>query len=106
MKVFLGLLASHFICDFALQSDWVGKHKSPKSGVAFWPWVMSAHAMTHAAGNYVVTGSILIAAFQFAMHFVIDFGKCLGWLTFNQDQIAHIVCCVLLAVLYATEPAP
>lgn len=96
MDMLLGLIASHFVCDFALQSDWVGKHKSPRCGQSFWPWVMAAHAATHAAGTYVVTGSTAAALFQFFAHAWIDIGKCLGAIGFHVDQVAHLCCAVAI----------
>jgi len=98
MRLLLALVSAHFICDFPLQSDWIGKNKSPITGGTIWPWVMAAHAATHATGTYVVSGSVKAAMFQFAAHALIDIGKCLGAYGFHTDQTLHLTCAVALAV--------
>lgn len=103
MDVLLGLVASHFVCDYTLQSEWTARNKSPRYGTRIWPWVLCAHAMTHAAGTYVVTRSIPCAVAQFVAHAVIDAGKCCGLFGFHFDQCLHLLCAFLI---FAVGTAP
>lgn len=91
MNSFLLLIIGHYLADFALQNDFTAKCKSPGSA-PFWPHVMVAHCAIQAGPVLLVTGMWQLALAEFAAHFVIDFSKCSGFLTFNQDQALHIIC--------------
>jgi len=104
VNTLLGLIASHFVCDFTLQTDWIGKNKSPRSGNGIWPWVLAAHAMTHAVGIYVVTRSIPCAVAQFFAHAAIDAMKCCGVIGFHRDQCLHLLFAALLCILIKEQP--
>lgn len=94
----LELLASHFVCDFPLQTDWIAKHKNrhnPSPETAIWPWVLTAHAVTHGLGVGIVTGRLGPAVAETVVHWVIDFGKCENWYGFHADQALHLGCKLL-----------
>jgi hypothetical protein len=65
------------------------------------PWYqcLTAHALIHAGGVYVVTQSAALALSELLAHWFIDFGKSSGLYGFNADQALHVACKVLWAVL-------
>lgn len=103
MIVLFAMVLSHFVCDFALQSDWIAKNKNRHASPAgydpklhgpqqtIWPWVLTSHAATHAAGIWVATGSPVAAFAELIAHWVIDFGKCDRRYGIHTDQILHLV---------------
>lgn len=108
MTTFFYLIASHFICDYPLQSDFiaVGKNpdKSPHNGVP-WQWIMLAHAFTHGCGVALATGNVWLGMAETVAHYVIDFGKCddsfgTGASAANIDQWLHIGCKVLWYAIF------
>jgi hypothetical protein len=88
------LLVSHAVCDFALQNDFVAQAKNPATafGRQFWYWVLPAHALIHAGGVALVTGSVMLGAVEFVLHAVIDYVKCTRRISFNCDQTLHVLC--------------
>lgn len=91
----LGLLiAGHALADYPLQGDFLAKGKSRFSPMPGVPWyqALGAHAAIHGAMVGLITGSIFLAALETAAHACIDDAKCAGRISFNQDQILHVVC--------------
>lgn len=91
------LIWCHLLLDYPLQGDFLSKAKNqlaPIPGVP-WPTAMWSHAYLQAGPVFLVTGSVICAALEFAAHSIIDWMKCRGWLTFNQDQALHIASKVL-----------
>lgn len=106
MELFFRLLIVHAVCDFSLHSDFLAKGKDPwgqvgKGGV--WFHCLTAHALIHAGGVLVVTGSSFLAALELCCHWLIDFGKCGGRYGYHVDQLLHVWCKVTwcLYALYA-----
>lgn len=108
-----GLLASHAVCDFALQSDAMAKGKNrhnrttPPPGAKYQPsWThwLTAHAMIHGAGVYIVTGMWWLGLAEGVCHWLIDFNKCDNRIGMNTDQALHVACKVvwLCVVLWVT----
>ncbi len=91
MNSIILLILAHYVSDFGLQNDFIAKFKVPRSA-PFWYHVMTAHCAIQAIGVYLITHSMPLTAADFASHFVIDYCKCRGWLSFNQDQALHIAC--------------
>lgn len=93
-EVGLLLVAAHAVCDFALQGQYMSDAKNcerPLPGVP-WAWPMTLHCSIHAAAVMLVTGSSRFALVEFVMHWLIDFARCRGRISFAQDQAAHITC--------------
>ena len=104
MEILFVLLLVHYLCDFALQNDFVAKFKAMKIDGEYnpiWYHCLTAHCAIHSLGVYLVTNSIWLSIVMFVTHFVIDQTKCLGKLTFNQDQGLHFIVLVIIATLYA-----
>lgn len=101
------LVIGHFIADYPLQSDFIGRGKNrfrpvdprtiPPGQVpqTVWPWIMTAHASTHAAAVFIVLGSPVLALFELISHWIIDYGKCANKYGIHADQSMHIGCKVL-----------
>lgn len=108
MSMLFWLVASHFVCDYPLQSEFiaVGKNpaKSPHNGVP-WYWIMAGHAFTHGAGVALVTGSTALGMAETVLHFFIDWLKCKGHTTIGQDQLLHIDCKLLWFTLVLMQVA-
>jgi hypothetical protein len=108
LLVFFKLLMVFAVADFALQStDMVkGKNRNnrptPPPGqkfIACWPYWLTSHALIHAAGVYIATGFYLLAALEFACHWLIDFLKCENLTNPHGDQALHWICRVAWAIL-------
>lgn len=97
MEMLMLLLAAHALADYPLQGDFLAKAKNrtaPIPGVPWWQ-ALGAHAAIHAGMVLVITGSPLLACAEALAHFAIDDAKCRGRLTFNADQLLHVLCKVL-----------
>lgn len=93
------LIVTHALCDFPLQGEFMATHKSRKDDPERWLPVLTLHSFIHSGGVYLMTGSIVLALLELAVHFIIDFMKGEGKISFNQDQLLHIGCKVVWAVL-------
>ena len=104
MEIFIVLIMVHYLCDFALQNDFVAKFKAMRINGEYnsiWYHCLTAHCAIHSLGVYVVTSSILLSAVMFVTHFIIDQSKCLGKLTFNQDQALHFIVIANISFMYS-----
>lgn len=95
LPILFYLLASHFICDYPLQSEFIaiGKNSNkPSHNGVPWYWIMLAHSITHGAGVALVTGNAWLGIAETIVHFNIDDAKCDGLISVDQDQWLHIAC--------------
>lgn len=88
----LQLIAAHFLCDFALQGDYMARVKSPKSGAVEWRWAMYGHGAIHGCAVAMVTGSVALGLVEWAAHVAIDHAKCAGAINYHVDQWLHLTC--------------
>jgi hypothetical protein len=88
------LIFGHYLGDFALQNDFVAKFKAPGSA-PFWFHVMTGHCAIHAGIVFMATHNPVASVGEFIAHFLTDSLKCKGTLSFNQDQLIHIVCKII-----------
>lgn len=98
------LYCGHFLCDFALQSDWMAKAKNPFVDGVFknndiWLTVLIAHSMIHAGATLLISGSTTGAIIVLVTHIVIDYLKCAGKMSFSTDQVLHLAVMLLVAAL-------
>ena len=99
--LFFKLLIGHFIADYPLQGEFLAKaknHKLPLPGVPFYQALL-AHASIHAGMVWAITGSGLLAVGELLLHSLIDYLKCAGRASFNQDQVAHAICKLVYAII-------
>ena len=102
IMLFVILLCTHFLLDFAIQGDFVAKYKArivDDSNNVMWKWVLTAHAASHVLPVLLLTQSVLLGLLMFTSHFVIDFLKCEQKINFNQDQTLHILVIAVIAAL-------
>lgn len=89
------LLAGHFLCDYPLQGDFIGKLKNRHvndNKIVPWWHLMTAHSFIHAGAVLLITGVIWLAVFELVVHFIIDVLKCEGYTNIHVDQALHVVC--------------
>lgn len=100
MKTLLLLLAGHALCDYPLQGDFLSRGKNHTNPIPGVPWYqcLFAHSLIHAGMVLLITGSVWMALTELAVHSVVDYAKCSGWLTFNKDQAIHYAWKVLFAL--------
>lgn len=115
------LVASHAVCDFALQSADMAKGKNrnnrttPPPGAKYQPsWThwLSAHAMIHGTGVAVAMMIVgrpdlwWLGLCEAVCHALIDFNKCDNRIGMNTDQALHYACkAVWVAVAVVTTGA-
>lgn len=99
MEALAWMLIGHAVADYPLQGDWLSKAKNPTldlvPGQMIWPMALLSHAAIHAGAVKLATGSWLLAGCEFFAHTLIDYLKCRGELSYNQDQFAHFGCKLL-----------
>lgn len=95
------MLCAHCLADYPLQGDFLAKGKNPVAplpGVP-WPTIMAAHALIHAGFVTLITGSMALGFVEAWAHAIIDYNKCKGRLSFNTDQILHVACKAVYALI-------
>lgn len=50
---------------------------------------LASHALIQALGVKLITGSWLLMALEFVIHFATDYAKCKGAFGYNVDQAIH-----------------
>ncbi|MGI4816012.1 MAG: DUF3307 domain-containing protein [Janthinobacterium lividum] len=107
--IFFWLVCGHFLCDYALQSQFIADAKNPFKGLPGIPWIwpMAAHCFIHGAVVAKITGSVFLGIVEIVLHFYCDFRKC--WELskreiyepeglFHVDQIVHILGKVIILI--------
>lgn len=94
------LFAGHALCDYPLQGDFLARGKNRFAPLPGVPWYqcLFAHALIHAGMVLLITGSFRFACAEMIIHAAVDYAKCAGQWTFNQDQAIHYICKVLWAL--------
>jgi hypothetical protein len=99
------LLIAHCVCDFPLQGQFLSDAKNHKTSVfkdhGIPPWyILLVHSFIHAGAVYLITGSLVLGSLELYLHFMLDYTRCEGKVTFMQDQAIHIGAKVLWAFLF------
>ncbi|MGB0991923.1 MAG: DUF3307 domain-containing protein [Akkermansiaceae bacterium] len=108
--IFFAMAAGHALADFPLQGRFLSFAKNRHADLSsFFPnetpprhvWVhaLSCHALIHAAFVGLITGSVIFAAAELILHWLIDYAKCEGWTGFHTDQLLHYLCKAAYATL-------
>lgn len=103
----IGLLAAHYVADFAMQNDYVATAKAKVHTSPDGIHALTAHAFHHFAAAALVLALLglpwLVPALVVgATHWAIDYGKAVrGWYGYHADQTAHLVVAVVVAVVAA-----
>lgn len=101
LVLFLKLAVGHFLTDYPLQGDFLAAAKNHRKPIPGVPWYQSlaAHSAIQAGMVWFVTGSLALGCAEFILHGIIDYLKCGEQISFNEDQIAHLVCKVVYVAL-------
>lgn len=101
MTVLFWLLVAHAVCDYPLQGDFLARAKNHRQPIPGVPWglALATHALIHAGGVALVTGSVALGLAEFVLHVAIDFLKCDERTTLAWDQAYHLACKVLWVLL-------
>lgn len=109
LEITILLFAGHFVADYPLQSEFIAKGKNRfravdpatippgQTPMTVWPWVLTAHAATHGAAVFLITGSTLLLCLEVVSHWLIDYGKCANRYGIHTDQVMHLLCKVAWA---------
>jgi hypothetical protein len=109
MTVLFWMLVAHAVADYPLQGDFLARaknHRAPvvaANGQAF-PWhiALTSHALIHAGGVMLATGSGVLALCELVAHWLIDYrtseGRTGGYVG---DQALHVACKLAWVALYA-----
>lgn len=94
MMMFVLLIGAHCFFDYAGQGDFMSKAKNRANPIPGVPWytVLAAHASIHGAAVAVITGIWWLFIAEAVVHFITDDLKCNNKISFNQDQLIHVVC--------------
>ncbi|TCT34618.1 DUF3307 domain-containing protein [Martelella mediterranea] len=102
IEVLALLIAAHALADYPLQGDFLARAKNQSAPLPGVPWyqALGAHSAIHAGFVGVITNSVWLGLAEFAAHWVIDYEKSAGRLSFNQDQFLHLFCKLAWTVLF------
>lgn len=93
LEMFALLAMGHFVCDFGLQNDRMAVEKCPgRDATLPWQWWLTAHAGIHGFLVAVLTGLPLLGLAEWAVHALVDIGKCRGRYGLGVDQALHLLC--------------
>lgn len=102
MMVLFAFLVLHALADFGLQGPFLARAKHRRADLSeyfgeevpplVWVHVLTAHALMHAGGVWLVSGSVVLGAAELVLHWVIDLAKGEGKFGFQVDQALHIAC--------------
>jgi hypothetical protein len=101
LTIFLALMFGHFLADYPLQGEFLAKAKNHQNPLPGAPWyqALAAHSFIHAGVVFIITGLPLLFFAELVAHAVIDYRKCAGELTFNEDQALHAACKVVWTIV-------
>lgn len=101
----ISLVAAHFLFDYPLQGDWLSKIKNPNVKLVpnetIWPLALLGHAWIHAWAVLFITNRYDFFVVEFITHAITDYAKCLGTITYNQDQAMHLMIKLMFVALLA-----
>lgn len=99
--LFAAFVVMHALADFPLQGDYVAKQKARRQADSRSVWIvaLSAHSVIHAGGVWLVSGSLAFGMVELFAHALIDVAKGEGKFGIITDQLLHLGCKVVYAVL-------
>lgn len=111
IAVLFGLIAAHFICDYAFQPTamYIGKNQlkgEPYAGINWWYW-LTAHSMSHAVAVALVTRNVYLGLAEFVAHWAIDWAHSKKYIGLHFEQALHLFCkltwALIILVLFVTS---
>lgn len=103
LQLFALMIAGHAVADYPLQGEFLAKAKNRFAPVDGVPWyqAMGAHAAIHGGVVGCLTGSVLLGVLECVSHVVIDDLKCGRRISYNMDQLLHVLCKVVWVAVVA-----
>ena len=103
LALFFAFAISHALADFPLQGDYLARTKQRKQAGTLAEWLISltAHSLIHAGGVWIVSGSVILAATELVLHWLIDLGKGEGLYGYVTDQVLHLSCKAVYVIILA-----
>ena len=106
----LAMVIGHALGDYPLQGAFLAscKNRNADSSVFFggsgvpeglWIHALTAHCLIQAGIVWIITGSIALTVIELVVHWVTDFIRCEGWISYTADQAIHVACKIAFAVL-------
>jgi len=94
IAVLFALAVVHALADFPLQGEYLARQKVRPEGGGSHDWLvaLTAHALIHAGGVWLVTGSKVLGLCEFFLHALIDWGKGEKRYGLLTDQGLHLAC--------------
>ncbi|HEX7991407.1 MAG TPA: DUF3307 domain-containing protein [Stenotrophomonas sp.] len=109
LTTFVLLIVGHALADYPLQGEFLSRAKNRFSPLPGVPWyqALAAHAVIHGGMVGCITGSILLGVFETLAHALIDDLKCGHRISYNVDQLLHVLCKLLwVGLLLVFGPLP
>ncbi|MEP2775065.1 MAG: DUF3307 domain-containing protein [Luteolibacter sp.] len=108
--LFFAMAIGHCIGDYPLQGAFLamGKNRHLDASALFggnqapkdlWIHALTAHSLIHCGMVWLITGSALLAIVEFVLHWLTDFIRCEGWISYSSDQGIHFGCKLFYAIL-------
>jgi hypothetical protein len=92
----------HALADFPLQGSFlaIGKERygdlekftGTKWPPGMWAYCLTMHSLIHGGAVWIISGSALLGACEFALHWFIDLAKSSNMTNFYTDQSLHLIC--------------
>jgi Protein of unknown function (DUF3307) len=107
LQVLFALAIGHALADFPLQGDFLAmcknrryliRLKDPNRPPSMWITCMAAHCLIHAGMVWAITGSAVLGAVEFVIHWALDTAKCEGRTDFSFDQVLHLSCKIVYVI--------
>ena len=104
LALFLAFAIAHALADYPLQGDFLAREKQRRQAVSSREWLiaLTAHALIHSGGVWIVSGSVALATAELVVHWLIDLGKGEGRYGYVTDQLLHLGCKAVYVVLLTT----
>ena len=95
------LLTAHFIADYPLQGDFLSKAKNHKTPITGFPFqhALLAHSAIHGGLVSIITGIWWLGLLELIIHGATDYLKCDNKISIHQDQLIHVLCKILWALI-------
>ena len=108
----LAMIMGHALGDYPLQGAFLAscKNRNTDSSVFFggssipaglWIHALTAHSLIQAGIVWIISGSAAAAAIELILHWITDFIRCEGWISYTFDQVIHVSCKIAFACLLA-----
>lgn len=106
----LAMIMGHALGDYPLQGAFLAscKNRNTDSSIFFggsnipsglWIHALTAHSLIQAGLVWIITGSFAVSMIELVIHWITDFVRCEGWISYNVDQAIHAGCKIAYAVL-------